>query len=1556
MSGSKELELVERVFFRLVLAESDDKFQSELNGFLPPVLLKIATTDEKVKNKVLELLTHVNKRLKSRPTIELPLGTLLVQYTDAGVPSSVKNFTFIYIKMGYQRCSLEEKLKLMPKMFKSIIGKNPAHQSKLLGSILFDMNSLVYPENQAEKKKLFPFLEDQATRVFVLEYFLDFLLLPYDMNLDMKDQTVLPPPSFSRASFQRTQTDPIMNRDQIETAKLAILKFLSSELIDAEDVIPHFIISSSDTKHTVAGKGENGIKTYSSANTWENKKLLNKILLLYQGTVHKPGNMATYVAADNVRLPSSPRLKMKIFPFLLKSRIIADVNPALCLQIIFEGQFGDKTNQKLKQYCLEFIHHISLTASSKTLSFLAPLFNQALSRVSFNRNEDAKLRILALNGFSKIAKSAPEVIKRDVTIVEKLFSLLIEESSEIQSAVLSIISSITKTFETAQRKDQNVLESLLLRYCTSESSQVRIGACRLAQSAFSSVHLPSRFALIILSVDSQEQLKEESSRALFPTSGTYPVYEDVCYYMFDQFSTSTQNSLAIRQVLLFLKKCLYQSCDIKEDDLEDTISTKITAYLNQKVQSIENDNLGKSFIGKHITLLKNALVYSLDYTTYTLALENLFLLFTSNESLTLLFQVEDQTIISKLFSSPNDDVRRLAAQVLSILFARHRPLQSGPIQNLLDELSSPNQHELYKDGKIYCIGYTLPRYFELLQCGHAEINLDLNSLVALTKEILQVLCTIVKQKNQQNFIMASCCTSLYNICRYVELPVSDASTKAVYADEMVTLLSELFKSTNHVKTKETFALALTSLCVGDTDFVLKEKVVELLFKSAKIKEVELQFAIGECISCIGAGQSSKVFKRYYHHEMTLKVPEDEVMLGLLKRIISEVVHSPLALARQAGVIWLLSLVQYTSDHPVVSQEIKQIQKAFMTCLCDADEVTQDVASRGLSLIYESTSDENKQEMMEYLTDSLMQGNRPKQQKIDADTKLFEEGALGSSPDGSKLSTYKELCSLATSMNKPDLIYKFMSLANHNAVWNSKKGAAFGIKAIAEIAGEEIKPLIGLIIPKLYRYQYDPNSSLKRSMTSIWSVLVKDEKNMIATHWRSILEDLMSNITHNLWRTREACCSALKDLLKEIPDNEIVPHLVDIWNIAFKLMDDVKETVRKAATALVIALSNLSVRFCETQNSEVGEQALEKILDVLLNVGITSRVDEVKAISLKTLVKITKTGGKLLDKYVTTIIPTMLEALSGLEPQAFNTLRMQLSNDGDVQEKLDVLRVSSTNSSPMMEAINLSLMNVNETNLGDLAPKLCLLLKSGMGIATKVGTATVISSLVLLCQEHMKPYAGKFLSSLLNGVKNSNASVIKKAYSSCIGAVMKHAQESTVEKVIAKIKGWFFESEDNKNEEACSLCIGAMIKSSSELFTSYGSLLVPLVLVAMQQEESSKGDVKKPWTEIWAELPSGTKASMKLYLSEIYELAKECYQSKLWVIRKNATKAINMVVLSIGGTMQASHVINFLKLTLENLSGRTWDGKETLLDTTMNLCVKCKESIKSQDDLIIMEKV
>ena len=58
--------------------------------------------------------------------------------------------------------------------------------------------------------------------------------------------------------------------------------------------------------------------------------------------------------------------------------------------------------------------------------------------------------------------------------------------------------------------------------------------------------------------------------------------------------------------------------------------------------------------------------------------------------------------------------------------------------------------------------------------------------------------------------------------------------------------------------------------------------------------------------------------------------------------------------------------------------------------------------------------------------------------LPGDEQLFAEGEIGKTPSGGSISTYKDLCSLATDMNQPDLVYKFISLANHNMMWNSRK--------------------------------------------------------------------------------------------------------------------------------------------------------------------------------------------------------------------------------------------------------------------------------------------------------------------------------------------------------------------------------------------------------------------------------------------------------------------------------------------------------------------------------------
>lgn len=102
--------------------------------------------------------------------------------------------------------------------------------------------------------------------------------------------------------------------------------------------------------------------------------------------------------------------------------------------------------------------------------------------------------------------------------------------------------------------------------------------------------------------------------------------------------------------------------------------------------------------------------------------------------------------------------------------------------------------------------------------------------------------------------------------------------------------------------------------------------------------------------------------------------------------------------------------------------------------------------------------------------------------------MFQEGAIGESPTAGKLSTYKELCNLANEMGQPDLIYKFMDLANYQASLNSKRGAAFGFSKIAKHAGDALRPYLRALIPRLVRYQYDPDKSVQVCFLQVSAII------------------------------------------------------------------------------------------------------------------------------------------------------------------------------------------------------------------------------------------------------------------------------------------------------------------------------------------------------------------------------------------------------------------------------------------------------------------------------------
>lgn len=74
-----------------------------------------------------------------------------------------------------------------------------------------------------------------------------------------------------------------------------------------------------------------------------------------------------------------------------------------------------------------------------------------------------------------------------------------------------------------------------------------------------------------------------------------------------------------------------------------------------------------------------------------------------------------------------------------------------------------------------------------------------------------------------------------------------------------------------------------------------------------------------------------------------------------------------AQVRCAGCVWLLSLISYTGKHPKLMPLLPDIQEAFSHLLGDQNELTQEMASRGMSVVY-SLGDESAQKQ---LLDGLM---------------------------------------------------------------------------------------------------------------------------------------------------------------------------------------------------------------------------------------------------------------------------------------------------------------------------------------------------------------------------------------------------------------------------------------------------------------------------------------------------------------------------------------------------------------------------------------------------------
>jgi len=713
----------------------------------------------------------------------------------------------------------------------------------------------------------------------------------------------------------------------------------------------------------------------------------------------------------------------------------------------------------------------------------------------------------------------------------------------------------------------------------------------------------------------------------------------------------------------------------------------------------------------------------------------------------------------------------------------------------------------------------------------------------------------------------------------------------------------------------------------------------------QIKDVEIQLSVGEALVCGVLGPASPLKQDLWTgvRSGTISSYDPEpVCAAVLHKLLSDILPHPPPHTPPSGCMWLLAVLKHCGTLNATKQRLMDLQSGFMDLLSENNDIVQDVASKGLALVYESGDAQSQASLVNLLVDQLTVGRRTVAQ-VTTDTKLFEEGSLGKAPTGGNLSTYKELCSLASDLNQPDLIYKFMHLANHNAIWNSKKGAAFGFSSIAKAAGEQLTTHLPKIIPRLYRYQFDPTPKIQQSMASIWQALVPETNKTVELYHKEIFEDLINNLTSNQWRVRMSCCLAISDFLRAGGSKvfqDCVEKMPQLWSQLFRVMDDVHEGTRQAATSTMRVFSKLCVQWCDPDKGKTGEAMVKTILPTILETGICHQVAEIRAVSVQTVSQLVKSGGPLLRPHLPRLIPALLEAAGELEPVSLNYLSVRLAVDQRSQDIVDTIRASAAKSHHTTETVSKCVQYIEPETCAELLPRLQELLCGSIGLGTRVATAHFV---VLLSHhltiEQFQPYVGKLLSSLFSGLTDRN-STIRRTYANAIGQLVRSAKPSSVDRLLEKLKTNYLEKEDESMRTAVGLTLQAMARHNQDAIKTRADLVIPLVFFAMHtvknKEDTASVSSWELWQDVWHEVSPGMEAALTRHLDLVLTLLSSVMQSPSWHVKAQAARSIETVASKVGGSLETDKRDLLVTLLVSGLAGRTWDGKEQLLSALSSL--------------------
>lgn len=1556
-AAMEELTLLERVFLRVGSAETDEQLESVILKFLPPVVLKLSSPHEEVRKKVIELLSHISKRIKTRPKVQLPVEDLIAQYQDPAANTFVTNFTIIYIKLGFPRLPASKQAELVPSLINSSENKPQQHRDSLLVLAMTAFMNVQWPADAEKCKTLLRLQEKPNTIKQLSQILLDTLLMPYGWS------TIPPlPPGLSLYAYNRIAKDlgSMLTPGNLEEFKLGVLSFLNSGSLPDDEILCHTIVATADARCSVTNAADLQLRKMIGNINWEYPAVLAPLYGLYLGSTEGP--------AETQREPANTKLRLKMLPYMSKARKSAVLWPS-SMKVLFDSLYGQNTNARLKSLALSFCSVIIQQVNVNQLSVVANiLLTSALMKLIAETGVEASLRQQAYVIVGQLISKVPSIIKNDLSLLQSLFSALSEEEdNDVRMSVREALFTIVGAFKTDDTQ-QDLLMALLTTQIESNYPSARLVAVRYLASVFPPLHCVSKFYLLIASGDSQEEISVEAVKSLYQT-GHHILNKDTPSLLLPNFlnmvaiicekscarernistrlfvgnSTLPFNAAAYIQMLLYLRVCLAQSAGVKITMEQLEHPCEASPLIGRYLRNLYSSNPG---------VLDSYLQFVFKLTEVKPGTVPLLCLVESIGCIPDLLAksfVCKLDIFKKLLQDTSEDIRELTSQLIGCIIGYGGCDVISEVSLLHNSIKSTDKDLELLHGLILSVGHIVER---TLTNQPSSFSRQLQESIVLT---VAPCLGHVHQK-----IVGAACVAISLIARVLPLPLPENKFGNLTNPGQMDIVDKFLEIINGVhfnsKVKERACKAVGMLCTGDT-FPHRQYVISSILKNSKeIKDIEIHLSLGEVLVCSILGPFTKLCQNMWENLKPIggiSYDPEPVGAEVLKNILISVLPEPHPVSKQACCIWLLSILRHCGELNSVKQSLLDLQFGFMELLSENSDIVQDVASKGLALVYESGDEVSRSKLVALLIDQLTVGRRSVGH-VTKDTKLFEEEVLGKTPTGGNLSTYQELCSLASDLNQPELIYKFMHLANHNAIWNSKKGAAFGFSTIAAAAGQQLSTHLPKIIPRLYRYQFDPTPKIQMAMSSIWQVLVPETTKVVQQYHQEIFEDLITNLTAPQWRVRTSCCLALSDFLRcggGQVFQDCIEELPKLWSQLFRVMDDVHEGTRQAATLTTRILSKLCIQYCDPARGKTGEAVVKIVLPVILEIGICHSVSDIRNISIQTISQLVTSAGPLLHPHLPKLVIALLEAAGELEPVELNRISVRLSGDQRSQDIVDTIRATATKSHYTTETVTKCVQYFDAESLSTVVPKIQELLRSSVGLGTKVASA----HFVVLITHHftydqLQPYAGKLLATLVSGLTDRNIAV-RKAYASTIGHVVQSAKDSSVDKLLEKLCSIYLEKEDETVRAAVGLTMQALVQHNQDRIKARNRLTLPLIFFAMNASVAVEDTINKSnremWLEVWHDLAPITETALSTYIEDICSFLSVVLQSSSWNMKAQAAKSIQTIASKLGTSLAKDKCEFLISLLVNGLSGRTWDGKEHLLTALATLC-KSAEYIKGTE--------